>query len=91
MFYLPFTLVNKNLYDEQQVLIEFPHAIYEAGGILDYWDLPIEWTVGPGQTVHELYLIDLLIYEDDPPPLFLINYADNDALNVYQLNCTEAR
>jgi len=70
--YLLYTLVNKNSLDEQKVAIKFPHAVYEPGGILHYWEDPIELKVGPGQTVRDMYVIDLLINEKDPLHSYLV-------------------
>ncbi|MCL4393443.1 MAG: hypothetical protein M1482_01255 [Chloroflexi bacterium] len=89
--YLPYTLVNKHSLDEQQVAIPFPHAVYEPGGVLHYWEDPIALKVGPGQTVRDMFVIDLRMNETDPLPTFLVDYADDGGTTAFQLNCTELK
>lgn len=89
MVYLPYKVVNKNLFDEEQIVFEFPHAVYYPGGVVHYWEEPFETTIGPGQEVQGLYLIALLISEDDPMPLYLIHYNEDESIATFLLNCSE--
>jgi hypothetical protein len=93
MIYMPYTLVNKNQLDGQNVHIKFPYAIYIQGGHLKYWDEDklgaVNQTMGPGQTVHDLFLVDLLTNETDPMPIYLLRYNDDGSITTYQLDCNQ--
>lgn len=91
MVYLPYKIVNKNALEEQKISFNFPHAVYYPGGTIHYWEEPFEATVGPGQEVKDLYLIALLISEDDPMPLYLIRYNQDNTITTFLLDCSEWR
>lgn len=91
MVYLPYRLKNKNALDQTDFTLPFPHAVYGPGGALSYWEEEDVLSIGPGQQLQDLYLIDLLISESDPLPLFLVYYPPNAAPKVYQLACDPYR
>ncbi len=86
MIYIPYHAVNKNAFDEQTISFSFPHAVYYSGGTIYYSEEPFEITLGPSQEIRDLYLIALLINENDPMPQYLILYKDNN-IETFQLEC----
>jgi murein DD-endopeptidase MepM/ murein hydrolase activator NlpD len=89
MVYLPYRIINKNALDEQKIVLDFPYAVYYPGGMIHYHEESFEITVGPGQELRDLYLIALLISEDDPMPLYLIHYNQDNSITTFLLNCME--
>jgi len=87
LVYLPFRVVNRNAFKEQKIVMKYRYAIYRPGGLLRYTDWDQNRTVGPGQTVDDLFLIELLMTENDPLPVYLIYYPEAGGNTIHNLKC----